>query len=142
MVINPELENSPSYIQDAIDAGFDVEIDVWYIDDQWFLGHDEPQYKVDNKFLVSRRNKLWCHAKNTDALFHMIRLGVIHCFYHQSDDVVLTSRNYLWTFPGRQLTKISIAVLPEQTDWTMEDLAECSGICSDYISKYIVTEGK
>jgi len=34
------LENQPSYIDDAIDLGYDVEIDIWYIGDKLYLGHD------------------------------------------------------------------------------------------------------
>ena len=27
---NPERENSPEYIEEALKAGYDVEVDVWY----------------------------------------------------------------------------------------------------------------
>ena len=30
---------------------FDVEIDVWFKNDQFYLGHDEPQYIVNMEFL-------------------------------------------------------------------------------------------
>ena len=33
---NPKLENSPEYIQLAMEKGFDVEVDVWYKDDNWW----------------------------------------------------------------------------------------------------------
>ena len=46
-----EKENSPSYIKDALDMGYDVEIDVWNINGIWFLGHDDPCYQIDFKFL-------------------------------------------------------------------------------------------
>ena len=35
--------------------GYDVEIDVWSIDKQFYLGHDEPQYKIDKKFLQNKK---------------------------------------------------------------------------------------
>ena len=35
-----------SYIDCAIGNGYDVEIDVRSIDGEYWLGHDEPQYKV------------------------------------------------------------------------------------------------
>ena len=59
---NPERENHPIYIIEALSQGYDVEIDVWYVDRSFFLGHDAPQYKVDTKFLQNAN--LWCHAKN------------------------------------------------------------------------------
>ena len=123
-------ENRPGYIHKAIGQNFDVEIDVWYIDDAFWLGHDIPQYKVLEGFL--EHPNLWCHAKNIDALNRMVENGLIHCFWHQEDDVTLTSEGYLWTYPGKDLTKNSIVVLPE----TKPDV-EVAGVCSDFIVKFI-----
>ena len=52
----PEMENKPEYIQQALDLGYDVEIDVWLIDGNFFLGHDEPQYQVHGTFLMKKRS--------------------------------------------------------------------------------------
>ena len=122
-------ENHPEYLQEALSQDFDVEVDVWYIDGEYWLGHDNPQYPIDEHYLENP--KLWCHAKNIDALNQMIRNKNIHCFWHQKDDVTLTSKNYLWTYPNKQLTRYSIAVLPD----TKPDI-EVAGICSDYIENY------
>jgi len=62
-------ENSISYILKAIDLGYNVEIDVWFIDNSFYLGHDQPQYKINHDFLINE--KLWCHAKNINALIEM-----------------------------------------------------------------------
>ena len=48
---NKSKENSPSYILDAIKQGYDVEIDLWVDNDDFWLGHDEPQYKINIDFL-------------------------------------------------------------------------------------------
>jgi len=127
---NPEKENEPSYILDAINKGFDVEIDVWYVNNTFFLGHDNPQHEVDIEFLSN--DKIWCHAKNIEALYEMIRYSSIHCFWHQTDDVTLTSKGYLWTFPGNKLTKNSISVKPDHKI----NPGICAGICCDYIGRY------
>ena len=58
---NQSLENSPYYIDKAIVAGFDVEIDVWVVEDQIMLGHDFPQFKVDLEWLKMRVENLWLH---------------------------------------------------------------------------------
>ena len=34
---NKTEENSPEHILNAINNGYDVEIDVWFIDDKWYL---------------------------------------------------------------------------------------------------------
>jgi hypothetical protein len=118
--------------------GFEVEIDVWFVDDKWWLGHDEPTHSTNVEFLKTRRNKkLWCHAKNIEAAYQMNKAGGIHYFFHDEDDITLTSKNYLWTYPGiTPLTDKSIAVMPEKTGWSIEDLKSCAGICSDFILRY------
>ena len=130
-------ENKPGYIHKALWQGFDVEIDVWYIDDEFWLGHDIPQYKIEENFLENPR--LWCHAKNIDTLYKMSSNSLIHCFWHQDDDVTLTSRGYLWTLPGKQLTKKSICVLPEFEDKKSKVILpkNVAGICSDFIVRFI-----
>lgn len=125
-------ENSPNHIQNALNEGFDVEIDVWF-DGGFFLGHDKPQYKIDLKYLDNP--KFWCHAKNVECLEQLLTHSRIHCFWHQSDDVTLTTEGYVWTYPGKKLVKNSIVVLPE-TYTNEKTFSNCFGICSDYISRY------
>jgi hypothetical protein len=127
---NDVRENSPYYIMEALAMGYQVEIDVWYEDDCFWLGHDTPYYKTDYKFLMDER--LWCHAKNIDALLEMKKYA-IHYFWHEQDTVTLTSKNYIWAYPGKQPIKNSIAVMPELYK---EDISLCRGVCSDFIKKY------
>ena len=127
----PLFENSPPYIEKALKKGFDVEIDVWYHNNQWFLGHDEPQYLVKRNFLTNDR--FWCHAKNLQALEQLLKLGA-HCFWHQEDEYTLTSRGAIWAYPGKDLVKNSICVMPERDNYKIE--IECLGICSDIIEEY------
>ena len=127
---NPIYENSDKYCQTAIDKGFNVEIDVWYTD-TWWTGHDRPGYRVDTDFL--KKKEVWCHAKNIEALKRLLDLRA-HCFFHQNDNVTLTSEGYLWTNPTHQLTEKSICVLPELQAINIEN---CAGICSDYVERYI-----
>jgi hypothetical protein len=124
-----ERENSIDYVEEALSQGFDVEIDVWDIFGSYFLGHDEPKYLVKKDFL--KIDGLWCHAKNIQGLYSMLEDN-IHCFWHQEDDVTLTSKGYMWTYPGKELTMNSIAVLPEE-----EIEVEVAGICSDYVVRLI-----
>ena len=129
-----EKENSPKFIQKALDTGFHVEVDVWYINNSFFLGHDAPTYSIHPSFL--KNDNLWCHAKNIDALKQMIDAKV-HCFWHQADDVTLTSLGYLWTYPGKKLTKNSVCVLPEKIS-NLDSIKNIAvkGICTDYPQRY------
>tara|TARA_R110002020_G_scaffold161550_2_gene346791 strand:- start:21692 stop:22132 length:441 start_codon:yes stop_codon:yes gene_type:complete len=131
----PLEENQPAYIVSTLDAGYEVEIDVWREQDKWYLGHDKPEYLVEGSFL--KTDRLWCHAKNLAALELLLDLGV-NCFWHQNDDFTLTTKGYIWAFPGRPLCAKSICVLPELTSPTSLSYqpALCAGICSDFIERY------
>ena len=126
----PEQENNPLYIYNALNKGYEVEIDVWYKDNEFYLGHDEPKYPINLEYL--KNNKFWCHAKNIDALNLMLE-NDIHCFWHQDDDVTITSYGFIWTSPDKKLTEKSICVLPEINN---QSITKCAGICSDYITNW------
>jgi hypothetical protein len=54
-------------------------------------------------------------------------------FWHQEDTVTLTSKNFIWAYPGKQPINRSIAVMPELFN---DNTDSCLGICSDYIQNY------
>jgi hypothetical protein len=127
---DPDNENSIEYIKNALSYGFDVEIDIFYYNERLWLGHDEPSYLIkDINFL--KNDKLWCHAKNLQALEILISDKEIHSFWHQKDDVTLTSRGYIWTYPDIQPLKNAILVVEKKIE--KKNLPECLGICSDYV---------
>jgi len=133
---NKEMENKPEYIQTALEKGFYVEVDVWkFGKSNIYLGHDEPQYEVGLEFLKSDPHII-CHAKNVMALKYLLKHG-IHCFGHDKDDYVLTSRGFIWTYPSRNLTTQSICVLPEWEEGGIQKCSElwCYGICSDFVEQ-------
>ena len=122
-------ENKPSYIKNALLKGFDVEIDVWIIDDKFFLGHDKPEYNIDVNFLLN--DKLWCHAKNKKALEVLLKNN-IHVFWHENDKFTLTSKGIPWCYPGNYL-KSGITV---ELNYKKK-MPEVYGICTDYPLKWI-----
>jgi hypothetical protein len=132
---NKLLENSPEYINLALSMGYDVEIDVWLKDGIIYLGHDDAQHIIDIIWLKERCDNLWVHCKNIESVVYFKNMEYgFNYFWHQSDDITLTSKNYLWTFPGKQITEYSIAVLPEiVNNWNIKS---CIGICSDFIDRY------
>ena len=129
---NTSTENSIPAINIALYHGFDVEVDVWYKNNKWYLGHDEPKYITDESFLQNK--KLWCHAKNLDALNLMLENKKIHSFWHQNDDFTLTSKNYIWTYPCKHTTDNSVIVLINKKDKMPK---KCFGICTDFPLSYI-----
>lgn len=128
--VKKNMENSPEYILDALKMGFDCEIDVWYINSSWRLGHDGPQYSVSLDFLYTPG--LWVHCKNIAAFTRLLKLESINTFWHQQDDYTLTTHGYIWCYPGKMVNNPTkaICVKPEihDTDFTLFE-----GVCSDYV---------
>ena len=129
--IQLENENKPDYLNLALDKGFDVEVDVRFEYNKFFLGHDNSQYEIDKNFLLNK--KVWCHAKNYEALLALDKINA-HYFWHQEDDYTITNKGFIWVYPGKPLLKNCIAVLPESFE---QELNNCHGICTDNIKKYV-----
>jgi len=132
----PDSENNPEYLDYALYHGFDVELDLRVINGLFYLGHDEPQYKIDLDWLEERQHKLWIHCKNTEALSKCVDAG-LHCFFHNTDDYTITSKGYVWAYPGKpRASEYCILVMPELSHGTkfLKGYGYY-GICSDYIEK-------
>lgn len=129
-----EKENQPQYIMKALASGYEVEIDVWFIDGIVYLGHDKPQYEVERNFIMDER--LWCHAKNLEALHFMLKYNIINCFWHQNDDHTITSKGFIWTYPNKEVTNKSVVVVLDETIPTQYDKNELYGTCGDYVANW------
>jgi hypothetical protein len=132
---NPEKENHPDYLLDAQLKGYHIEIDIWYLDKTWVLGHDSPQYPIGgdiaNKF---NPETAWIHIKNPPALEEINTSSKWNYFWHTDEDYVLTSKQFIWVYPNKFLLNKSICVLPE--DGFLGNINRCSAICTDFIKKY------
>jgi hypothetical protein len=124
-------ENHPASIDAALIAGFDVEIDLRKEEGKLVLGHDKGEYEIEEEFLF--KDGLWIHCKNIQALMHLHQYENLNYFSHNEDDVVLTSKKFLWSYPRESvlLTNYSIAVMVELVpNWKNVDI--CAGICTDF----------
>jgi len=129
-----QLENHPKQIEHALEENFYVEVDVRVINKRIFLGHDTPDYEVEERWLTIIAPHMWAHCKNIEALlFFKNREQKFHFFWHEEDTLTLTSRGFIWVYPGKQPVKNSIAVMPELHK---DDVSECFGICTDYAYQY------
>lgn len=140
---NTSRENTPSYIDTAISAGYDVEIDIRYINEKYYLGHDTPDYEITLTWLLKRKNRLWIHCKNVDAANELSKVGTLQLFCHTSDPFVLTSNGYVWAhdLAVEVSSRLIIPLLDES------DLLEYKGkgayaVCTDYVTfaKYILNQ--
>jgi len=131
---NPSLENQPDYVEGALKMNYFVEVDVWYDRNQWYLGHDEPTYRVDYSWMS--KELLVLHCKNIEALEKLVEISnpLDNYFWHQDDDVTLTSFGWIWAYPNVEVNSSkAIAVLPEIEG---TDVSGFGGICSDFIEEY------
>ena len=134
---NKEQENNPDVVDFVIKKGYDVEIDIRQINNNLFLGHDVPNYLINLDWLLENKNSLWIHCKNLEALM-LLAEEDLNIFWHQNDDFTLTSSGHIWTYPGKRLSKKSIAVMPEKCNglWSRWCLKNSFAICTDYVKKY------
>lgn len=60
---NPKLENKPTYIIEALKMGFDLEVDVFFRNKKFYLGHDGTILTFENA------HPKWSYAKcNKDGM--------------------------------------------------------------------------
>ena len=133
--INPSMENRPDYIQKAIDDHFQVEIDLWYVDEGLYLGHDEPQYEIELDWLEERKNDLWIHPKNFNALDFLTtsNLGYKY-FWHNLDEYTVVSTKHIWAHNFDKLEKTDNCIVPllDKKSLILSFSTKFYGICTDY----------
>ncbi len=123
-------ENKQAYIEDAIEAGFTVEIDIWHFNGVFWLGHDGPTQFLPMDWLEKHSEHLLIHAKNIDAL----RLSQdFEVFFHMSDPIVCTTKNrfvcmHYCAWPSND----AIVMKPECIPKSMILSNPPSAICTDY----------
>ncbi len=133
----PTKENSPDYIDDAIWSGFDVETDLWFVDNKFALGNKEPQYEVPLNWIIKRKHKLWLHLKNEGAVREISELDVpLIYFCNYRDEFSLISNGYIlhWhkDFPLQKATRKYILPLIQHVDVEMYNRKDCGGVISDF----------
>lgn len=120
-------ENSPEYIQSAIDLGFDVEVDLRVKNDSLFFGHDLAQYAVDKDFLIANKDKLWIHCKDINSVSKLKDIGNFNFFFHDKDDQVLTSFGHVWAMDYvDSVNVIKVSLNAKEIDNNI------LGVCTDF----------
>lgn len=136
---NPSEENKPEYIVEAIENGFEVEVDIWAIltdenQTQIYLGHDRPKYLISWEFIKKYSHEIWFHAKNLMALEYCLSYDDT-VFWHQKDERTLVSNGKIWTYPDCSVGINSVLVLNEHLGPDFEVHRKsplCYGVCTDF----------
>lgn len=106
---NSKFENHPDYIDDALNEGFKVEIDLRNYNNKFYLGHDKAQYEIKLDWLQKRKNNLLIHFKDLIAVFNS---NEFHFFCHAQDDFALTSQLKIWIHKRDLLINSSNIIVP------------------------------
>jgi hypothetical protein len=142
--LTPTTRNRPAHIFEALAYDFDVEVDVRWHEKRLWLGHDAPLDLVPSTLFQSDR--VWFHAKDAESLQPLRERGVNY-FWHDKDPYVLTSKGWVWTYPGNPGVPHGVYVMPE---WVFADFAhldhdmigplmlstlgDSEAVCSDWAS--------
>ena len=135
-------ENRICSIKNCISLGFDVEIDIRMIDKELYLGHDFGENIINIRELKTIKNNLWIHCKNIESITFFNEIDEdFNYFWHEDDSYTLTSKGFIWAFPGEALSNRCICVMPE-LQHSLNDLksiksANIAGICTDYPDLFI-----
>lgn len=128
---NPEKENRPEYIDEAIRAGHIVEVDIRRVGTGIYLGHDYPQYKIDEKWIFDREDNLLLHCK--DLYSAKFAAPSWHIFCHVNDPFTITSRGLVWQHDLSLATTVKTIVPLMTRDLVISfESRHLYGICSDY----------
>ena len=128
-------ENRPEAIDHCISLDIPVEVDLRWHSNQFYLGHDEPQYPVEVKYLLENKDWLWIHCKEREAFHEALKIKRFNCFWHQQDDYTMTSFGYTWAYPGSlPVGPMCIGVMPE-LKWSLEESLKKGffGLCTDNV---------
>lgn len=133
----PEKENRPSYIDCAIQLGYEVEVDLRIFDNEIWLGHDEPQYKINLSWMELRKNKIWYHCKDINSALFLSELNDGYQYFcHTQDSFVCTSRNYFWVHDlTNKINENCIIPLISKEDIKNYNNKEPYAICTDFVTE-------
>lgn len=131
-----EKENRPSYIDCAIALNYEVEVDVRFIDGDFWLGHDEAQYRINKSWMDLRKDKLWFHCKNIESSLELLKMNEGYKYFcHFQDNYVITSSGKIWVHDllGKINQDCIIPLLDLESINTYNNDIPYA-ICSDYVS--------
>lgn len=138
---NFEDANTPSQLGKALGMGFSCMIDVWKVDDKFYLGNDQPLTEVTEKYLQG--NRWWINARNTamqawlPAQNPKLYPNYFWFTMPTPPPAYVTASNGKLITPGTvPINNNSVIFLPEITDTACFSTVKlkCFGICSNYLT--------
>jgi hypothetical protein len=147
---NHRSENTESYLIQALNKSFDIEFDVWYTENKFWLGHDFPVnvFSLDTLVYWSSKyfdRKFYVHCKNILALENIVKLEKVNIipFFHDSDQCILLKTGKIWVHPKAvhnvfdKTNSIAVVSSCKKLNCDVElnlDFSDFYGVCTDYPS--------
>lgn len=131
-----DKENKPSYLDCAIQSGYEVETDIRYIKNEYWLGHDAPDYKINESWILNRIEHIWFHCKDLSSSIQLKKLNKnIKYFCHTQDPYVLTSTNNFWVH-DLNLNLDENCIIPLLDEKSIVNFSNkiVYAVCTDYVS--------
>jgi hypothetical protein len=102
------------------------------LDSIFWLGHDTPQHEVNIEWLLNRKDKLWVHCKNFEALTKLVETE-LRVFYHKEEEYTIISDKHIWAHNLKSIDDKCIIPLLSKNELENWKPVKVYGICSDYI---------
>jgi glycerophosphoryl diester phosphodiesterase len=136
--VNHSRENSLSYIDEALSAGFDCEIDLRMKDGVPHLGHDTPDHVLDEGWFSDRKKWLWVHVKEYEALVWLMgnHPDAVY-FCHESDRYTLVSNGKIWShdLSNHMTADCIVPLLSLESVYSYAGRDGFHAVCSDYVEE-------
>lgn len=145
--VKDDRENNPTYIEYALEMGYNVEVDIWKLGDMFWLGHDMAQWPLNNDICnrLFQNQSIWWHAKNKDALEDLVNRENINVFAHENDKFAFTSKGYIWTcnqqIVGPKVVHMLVDVDQEKLRTSALQRTNLAGICCDNFNFLLEIDG-
>lgn len=137
---DPKNENTKGQIDKALKMSFDVEIDLWKINNKYFLGHDKPDNEIKLNWLTERKENLWIHTKNFLAFEELLEMNNKYIFfYYTKEPLILVSNGKIWTHQPSLISNPKNCIIPILDDEhpAINKYSKWYGICTDFPLKLL-----
>jgi 3-deoxy-D-manno-octulosonate 8-phosphate phosphatase (KDO 8-P phosphatase) len=132
---NAERENTVDYLEEALAAGYDVELDVRAMRNNIFLGHDTAIEKVPSIEWL-RDSRKWVHCKDRASYDLLSKYRDIRCFMQEKDDVDSQVGRYRWISSGAAKDCITYGQNMIVHESWVNDRCDHFGIYGDNVSQF------
>lgn len=128
--VDSKKENKPFQIQEVIRMGFHCWVDVWWHENEFYLGTTEPYYPIKPSFL--NMFALWSNAMNFETMLKLQEVRAPHFFFYKGEPILTHSNHIIseYLIEGKEENTI---LFTDEYEYSQLPL---KGIISDNIASF------